>query len=79
MTSKKRKYQIPSPGFVRAFAVFLLAVDLGVIVVVVTNFSSFGGWGIVPLIAAAISSYFPVMALKTGNPEWVLLDLIRPL
>lgn len=76
--TKKRKYQIPSPWFVRSFAAFLLAVDVGIVVVILTNFSAFAGWGVIALIAAVVSSYFPLMSLKTGSPEWVLLDLIWP-
>jgi hypothetical protein len=78
MSKRGEKYRIPSPWFVRLFATFLLAVDMGIIVVVLTNFSTFEWLGVIVLLAAIVSSYFPVMALKTGDPEWVLLDLILP-
>lgn len=78
MSRKRRKYGIPSPGVVRVFAVALLTIDLALIGVLVGNYSNLDWIGHVLLISTVASMYFPLMALKTGDPEWVLLDLILP-
>lgn len=62
----------------RTFAAFLLALDIGIMTFVALNHESLGWSGYLLFFGSAASAYFPIMALKTGNPEWVLLDLILP-
>lgn len=76
--SRRNKHPIPSPGVVRVVATVLLLIDLVLIAVLVLNYQTLQWTGWLLLIGAATSMYFPIMALKTGDPEWVLLDLIIP-
>lgn len=73
------KHPIPSRGFVRAMGVVILGINVFLVVVAVMNFQALGwiAWGIIAGCLATI--YFPIKAIRTGDPEWILLDLIMPL
>lgn len=78
MARKPAKYKIPSPGVVRTVAAVLLLIDLAIIAVLVISFQTLDWTGYLLMIGAVASTYFPVKALQTCDPEWVLLDLIIP-
>ncbi len=78
MTRRKSKYGIPSPSAVRVFAAILLLLDIAVMIVLALNYQTLEWTGYALFFSVASSTYFPIMALKTGDPEWVLLDLILP-
>lgn len=71
--------QIPPKWLVRAVAFPLLLVGIFLMYLAIVNFAMLGTWfGIgvflsgFGLVAAAMAS------LYTGNPEWILLNLILP-
>jgi hypothetical protein len=78
MSRNRRRHSIPAPWFVRTFAAFLLALDIGIMAFVVLNYESLGWSAYLLFFGSAASSYFPIMALKTGDSEWVMLDMIFP-
>lgn len=78
MKRNRSKHRIPAPWFVRTFATFLLALDIGIMAFVVLNHEALGWSAYLLFFGSLASAYFPIMALKTGDPEWVLLDLILP-
>lgn len=78
MARKSTKYKIPSPAVVRTVAVIILVIDLAVIAVLGISFQTLDWTGYLLMIGAAVSTFFPIKALQTGDPEWVLLDLIIP-
>lgn len=78
MARKSAKYKIPSSGVVRTVAAVLLLIDLAIIAVLGISFQTLDWTGYLLMIGAVVSMYFPVKALQTGDPEWVLLDLIIP-
>lgn len=69
--------QIPPRGLVRAVAAIMLLVGLMIIYIGVINFTGF--WllpSIGILIVGCAASGTSTMSLITGDPEWILLDLI---
>lgn len=78
MAKRKKKYSIPPPWFVRTFAVLLLLIDLTILAILAVNWATLEWTGYALFGGVLVTMYFPIMALKTGDPEWVLLDLITP-
>jgi len=74
----KNKHPIPPRGFVRGVGVILLAFDILLMTLAVMNFNALGWMAYVIFFGSLATIYFPIKAIKTGNPEWVLLDLIIP-
>ncbi len=64
---------------VRAVAVPLLLVGLLLIYLAVVNFTALGVWfGIGVFIAGCGIAVAALASLYSGNPEWILLNLILP-
>jgi hypothetical protein len=76
MTRTKRNSSIVSPAVVRAVAVILLLLDGVLAAVLAINLGTFGWLGGIILAVVLATMYFPIKAIQTGDPEWVLLDLI---
>lgn len=73
---REAKTQIPSKPVVRAVASVLLVIGLIHMYLAVIHYSTLG-WAALFLFLGGFSiSGFALVALKTGNPEWILLDLM---
>lgn len=75
---RKSKYPIPGPGVVRATGVVLFGIDIFMIAMVVMNYQALGWMAYAIFFGSAATIYFPIKAIQTGDPEWILLDLILP-
>ena len=78
MVTRKSKHPIPPRGFVRAVGVVLLSSDILLMALAVLNYEALGWMAYVIFFGSAATIYFPIKAIQTGDPEWVLLDLIIP-
>jgi len=78
MATKRSKYPIPSRGFVRGVGVLLLGTDILLMTLAVLNYEALGWMAYIIFFGSAATIYFPIKAIQTGDPEWVLLDLIIP-
>jgi hypothetical protein len=75
---KKRTSSIPPPWFVRVVGGAILGFDLLLMTLAVLNYEVLGWSAYVIFFSALITVYFPIKAIQTGNPEWVLLDIMFP-
>lgn len=78
MSRRKSASQIPPPGMVRFVALIMLLADAAVVVLAVTNFQALGWLAWLAIIGSVGTIYFPIKSLQTGDPEWILLDLMLP-
>lgn len=78
MAKRKKKYPIPGTGVVRATGVVLLSIDILLMTVAVMNYQVLGWTAYAIFFGSAATIYFPIKAIQTGDPEWILLDLILP-
>lgn len=79
MPKREPTTSIPPPGVVRFVAAILLLIDIALIAIITLNFSTMDGtFAVTTLILVVTSIYFPIKALRAGQPEWILLDLIIP-
>ena len=77
--SRKSVEQIPPKWVVRTVSCVLLPIGVVLMYLAVVNFSTLGGWFAVGVFAAGLSvATAAVASLYTGNPEWILLNLILP-
>lgn len=68
---------IPPPEVVRFVAAILLVIPIAIIVIAIMHFTALGWLFATGLIASGLASiYCEIKALSTGDPEWILLDLI---
>lgn len=74
----KSKYPIPPRGFVRVAGVVLLGIDILLMTLAVVNHETLGWMAYVIFFGSAVVAYFPIKAIQTGDPQWVLLHLIIP-
>lgn len=72
----EKPIKILPPLIVRVLAIVLLIADIAFLVIVGSNMSTFGAVGWLIVIGTVATLYFPIKAIQTGDPEWVLLDLI---
>lgn len=56
----------------------LLGSDILLMSLAVLNYEALGWTAYVIFLGSAATIYFPIKAIHTGDPEWVLLDLIIP-
>lgn len=59
-------------------ASIVILLDIVLLVIAATNMSTLGWWSLAITIGAISSLYLSVVAIKTNNPAWLLLDLILP-
>lgn len=70
--------QTPPKFIVRIVASIIGVLALVSIVASVYNFSSLGAvYALSIIVFAGVILFFSILALKTGNPEWVLLGLLH--
>lgn len=75
----RRAETIPPRSVVRVVAGVMLIVNILLILLVILYFSTIGlGLAFLVLGVSTVSAVLSLMALKTGDPEWLLLDLILP-
>lgn len=71
--------QIPPKWVVRSVSCVLLPLGLVLMYLAAAQFSSLGVWFAIGVFAAGLSvAMAAVASLYTGNPEWILLNLILP-
>ena len=70
--------QIPPKGLVRFVGVVLLLMSIVIMFVAVTNIAGLGWLWLVVFLGGLTSAGFAGVAIYTGNPEWILLDLMLP-
>ena len=78
MAKSKTKYPIPPRWFVRTTGQVLLLADILLMTLAILNYESLGWTAYIIFFGSAATIYFPIKAIQTGDPEWVLLDLIIP-
>lgn len=76
--ARKSATQVPPKPVVRAVAAVLLAGSIVVMYVVTVNFSTIGWPAAAFFLGALTTAGFSLASLITGDPEWILLDLIIP-
>ena len=77
--AKRNHYATPA-WLVRTVASVIIIIDIATLALVITGYSNIGLVASIIFTLGAISSgYMSIMALKTANPAWVLLDLIVPM
>lgn len=77
--SRKEVEQIPPKWIVRTVAAVLLPIGVVLMGLAVVNFSALGALFAIGVFAAGISlTAAAATSLYTGNPEWILLNLILP-
>ena len=52
--------------------------DTALLVVAAINTSTLGWWALGIAVGAILSLYLSIVAIKTNNPAWLLLDFILP-
>lgn len=78
MPSREPVTSIPPAWVVRVVAVVTLALGVSLCVVSVVNYRTLGWWALLGVVSGLWTAFFSLIALKTGRPEWLLLDLIVP-
>lgn len=75
---KKPDTQVPPKWVVRCVGVVLLFLGLALVYIAATNFSAIG-WPAAFMILGGLSTAgFATASIYSGNPSWILLDLILP-
>lgn len=76
--ARKPAAQIPSKSVVRVVAALLFAGGVALMYLTATNLSTLGWPAIALFIGGLTTAGFAVTSFVTGDPEWILLDLILP-
>ncbi len=74
----KGSEQIPPKGVVRFVAAIILVIGVALMVIAVTNAVALGWYALLVFVSGLTSAGFAVVALRTGKPEWILLDMLFP-
>ena len=74
----KRSAQIPPKGFVRVIGVVLFVIGLAMVYVGIVNISTLGWTSTFVILPGLATAGFAATAVYTGDPEWILLDLMFP-
>ena len=75
---KRQSSQIPPKGLVRTVGVVLLGLGLAILYVSVVNYVALGWLAIVYILIGITTVGAAAAATYTGDPTWILLDLIFP-
>lgn len=78
MAKKRPDTQIPPKWLVRVVGIVLLVLALALICIATINFAVIGWPAILMIIGGLTTSGFAAAAIRTGDPVWILLDLILP-
>ena len=77
--TRRKPEQLVSPTLVRIVAAILFFIGLFLIYIAATNYDAMGIWVALGVgIGGATSCMFSAQSFITGDPEYILLDLIIP-
>jgi pilus assembly protein TadC len=77
MKKTKKPSKPRNPGLI-FIASILLLIGLGLVVVVLSNVSLFGWWGLLVALSGLITAAAAIVSIVKNDPTWILLDLLLP-
>lgn len=77
--TRRKPEQLVSPTLVRIVATILFFIGLLLVYVAATNYDAMGVWFAIGVgLGGATTCMFSAQSFITGDPEYILLDLIIP-